>query len=350
MRGGRHVDDAMTVLEQYQRLECDGVWQHSASAQRRNVFVALGEASLVISDQAGNVLAHWSLPAVERIDAGPPPARYRPARAGDGGAGETLEIADETMVAAIRQVQAAIARAQPKPGRLRRGVLWASLGAAALLGVAWLPGALARHTAAVLPAPLAAEIGQRLLRQLHPITGTPCTAPEGLRALAALRDGLLPAPPGWNAVVVPSGPVTSAALPGRLILLRADLATEAEGPDAAAGALLTEAVRAGHAPPLRRFLDAAGPWTSLSLLTRGAVPAGAIAAHADGVLIAPRPDVPAAAFRDAFAKAGLQAEAYLARAAPPETWTGPAPEPAAAARTPLDEAAWLQLQAICDSG
>lgn len=331
----------MTVLERYQRIECDGVWQPSAEAQRRNVFVSLGEATLIIKDTADTALAHWSLPAVERIDAGGTPARYRP---GDA-AGEELEISDETMIEAIRTVQAALARARPHPGRLRRAVLLASLAAAVALAVVWLPGALARHTAAVLPAPLTAEIGQRMLRDLRPITGAPCTAPAGLAVLADLRGKVLDGR-GWNVVVVPGGPVTSAALPGRLIVLRADLLTDANGPEAAAGAIVAEATRLRAAPPLDAFLGDAGPWASLSLLTRGEVPEAAIAAHAETVLIAPRPDVPAARFHAAFAEAGLPAAPYLDHAAPPESWKAPRGEPAAA--PPIGDADWQTLRAICE--
>ena len=43
----------MTALKQYQRLESVGVWRPDPEAQRRNVTVSFGDASLAISDNAG---------------------------------------------------------------------------------------------------------------------------------------------------------------------------------------------------------------------------------------------------------------------------------------------------------
>lgn len=333
----------MTVLEQYQRLECDGVWQPAADAQRRNVFVSLGEATLIIRDGADSALAHWSLPAIERINPGAMPAQYRPG----AGSGEVLEIADETMIEAIRIVRQAVSRAGAHPGRLRRAVLWASLSAALALSVFWLPGALVRHTASVLPDPLRAEIGQRLLQALQPITGRACTAPEGLAALRRLRGAVAP-DAGGNVVVVPGGPVTSAVLPGPLILLRADLIAEAPGPDAVAGALLAEATRAREADPLTRFLEAAGPWTALSVLTRGTVPEAALTAYADTALIAPRAGVPDGVIASAFARAGIAPGPYLDRAEPPEAWLADTASASPSNGQVLTDAAWLKLRGICE--
>jgi len=127
--------------------------------------------------------------------------------------------------------------------------------------------------------------------------------------------------------------------------LRADLVTQADSPAALAGALLAETVRARAAPPIDRFLAQAGTWTSLSLLTRGAVPDDAITAQADRVLIAPRPDIAGEDMATAFAAANLAAAPYLARAVPPETWTAP---DTSGAELPLGDGDWVTLQAICE--
>jgi hypothetical protein len=73
----------MTALSEYQRLEAPGVWRPTPDAQRRDVIVALGEATLVLTDQKDTALAHWSLAAVERRNPGgcprsSPPAMTRP--------------------------------------------------------------------------------------------------------------------------------------------------------------------------------------------------------------------------------------------------------------------------------
>jgi hypothetical protein len=40
----------MTALKKYQKLESSGLWRDAADAQRREVVVAFGEASLILSD------------------------------------------------------------------------------------------------------------------------------------------------------------------------------------------------------------------------------------------------------------------------------------------------------------
>ena len=58
----------MTALPEYQRLECSGLWRDGPGAQRREVIVAFGDATLVIADaRSDRALAHWSLPAVLRL-------------------------------------------------------------------------------------------------------------------------------------------------------------------------------------------------------------------------------------------------------------------------------------------
>ncbi|MBL4558023.1 MAG: hypothetical protein JKP98_15845 [Rhodobacteraceae bacterium] len=96
----------MTALEQYERLEAEGLWRPAADAQRREVLVSFGSASLVIADRNDVALAHWSLPALTRLNPGKRPALYAPG----GEAAETLEIADATMVDAVETVRRALAR------------------------------------------------------------------------------------------------------------------------------------------------------------------------------------------------------------------------------------------------
>ncbi|HEX9857058.1 MAG TPA: hypothetical protein VGA75_01800, partial [Paracoccaceae bacterium] len=61
----------MTALKKYQKLESPGLWRDTPDAQRREVVVNFGEASLVLSDPRNDsALSHWSLPAVERLNSG----------------------------------------------------------------------------------------------------------------------------------------------------------------------------------------------------------------------------------------------------------------------------------------
>ena len=49
----------MTALDSYDRLEAAGLWRAGADAQRREVVVSIGDATLKISDMSDTVLAHW---------------------------------------------------------------------------------------------------------------------------------------------------------------------------------------------------------------------------------------------------------------------------------------------------
>jgi len=310
----------MTVLSKYQRLECPGIWHPAADAQRQDVFVSLGEASLIIKDGTDTALAHWSLPAVERMNPGTRPALYRPGADAD----ELLEIADDTMIDAIRTVAQALGRARARPGRVRRAVLLASLLAVTGLGLWWLPDALTRHTAALMPAGLRGEIGQRLLRELEPYAGRPCTGRGGLAALAVLNERLLPEG-GWSIVVLPGGPAASAHLPGRMILLRRDTLEDAADPAALGEIILREAARLRTRDPMRVMMDAAGAGATIGLLTRGTVTDDTLQAHAARVLVADPPALPDGALAQERARAGLDPAAPL-----------------------LGDLAWLRLRGICD--
>ena len=164
-----------TVLEKYQRLEAEGVWRPGPDAQRRDVIVSIGEATLTISDLHENVLTHWSLPAIERANPGTRPAVYSPG----ADAEETLEIADAEMIDALGKVFRAIRRGRARPGRLRGGLLlMVTLMILAVLFL-WLPGAVGRYTASILPDAARAAMGRAVLADIPRVSGAPCEEPAG---------------------------------------------------------------------------------------------------------------------------------------------------------------------------
>lgn len=327
----------MTVLSKYERLECPGLWHPAPDAQRRNVFVSLGEATLIIRDATDTAVAHWSLPAIERINPGKAPALYRPGPDAD----ELLELDDEMMIDAIRTVRRAVAKTRPRKGRVRRAVLLGILLFVAILGIWWLPGALVRHTAQVLPETVRQEVGQRLLQKLTPFTGTPCSASGGIKALAVLQDRVLGATP-WNIVVVPDGPVLSGNLPGGMLILRRDLIEIADGPEAAAGALLTESARSLARDPLLGLLESVGPAATLRLLTQGEISDANLEKAAARYLLQPPPQIPSASLAARFNEAGVPPGPYAARAG---IVIPLAPHPYL---TPLlRDGDWLRLSQIC---
>ena len=107
----------MTALDKYARLEAEGLWREQEDAQRKNVIVSIGSASLIITDAQDRPLTHWSIAAIARENPGKFPALYRP----DGDAGESLELAEseKQMIDAIEKLRRAVEKRRPKPGRLR---------------------------------------------------------------------------------------------------------------------------------------------------------------------------------------------------------------------------------------
>lgn len=338
----------MTALTQYQRLECLGLWRDRPDGRRRDVVVSLGDASLVISDtRSDTALTHWSLPAVERLNPGQLPALYTPGREGI----ETLELEDGTMIGALDKVHGVIESQKQRPGRLRQALLATGLALILGLGVFWLPGALVRHTAALVPVSKRAEIGRLVLARMVPVTGPPCAQSEGLAALGTLRDRVLGMGKG-ELVVLPKGIDATARLPGQVVLIAESLIEDHDNPDIVAGFVLAEALRADLADPMVALLKAAGLRATVALLTTGDLPATALAAYADAVLAEGRRAVADAALLQRFTASGIAATPYALTVDPSGTTTAAlrAGDPFATAPAPvpvMDDSAWVTLQGIC---
>jgi len=335
----------MTALSEYQRLECSGLWREAPEAQRRDVIVSFGDASLVISDSNATALTHWSLAAVVRLNPGESPALYSPG----ADSGEELEIDDEIMIDAIGKVISAIERARPHHGRLRLTLLGTAL--ALVLGTAfWMPGAMRRHTVQVVPPTVRAEIGQTLLERITRVSGAPCTGTAGTRALARLGERLLP-PAAPAPVVLRAGVPSAAHLPGGLILLNRAVVEDHEDAAVAAGFILAERARAVEADPLEALLRAAGPVATFRLLTSGSLPPEVLDDYAETLLTTPPaalPDEVLLAFFDA-AEVASSPYAYALDVSG-ESVLGlieADPMRGRAQISPLPDADWVRLQGIC---
>ncbi|MDD9718463.1 hypothetical protein PVW48_17000 [Dinoroseobacter sp. PD6] len=337
----------MTALKDYIRLESTGLWRADEAAQRRDVYVFVGTASLVIADKTEAPLSHWSLPAIERRNPGVRPALFAPGPDED----ETLEIEDTDMIEAIERVQRAVKRAEPRPGRLR---LLSAAGAALLVlaaGAFWLPDAIKDHATSVVPVAQRAAIGAQALGALEQMTGPACTTPEGRRVLAQLTRRVA-SPDAPRVHVVRSGVETSLLLPGPLVVLGRSVIEDHETADVAAGALLSELARAELHDPLRDMLDVMGTTTTLRFLTTGKLPDRALQAYARHALRTPPEAIPEAALLDRFARARVATTPY-ARAldVTGETTLGlieADPYRDAASPVVLDDNAWVVLQALCE--
>ncbi|HLQ19017.1 MAG TPA: hypothetical protein VK146_08555 [Tabrizicola sp.] len=336
----------MTALRKYQRLECGGLWRETPQDQRRDVLVRFGEATLVLSDpKSGTALSHWSLPAIERINKGQEPPVFAPGP----DALESLELSDPDMVAALGEVRHAVQAATAKPGRLR-GVLLAGAAAAIVLVAAiWLPGAIVRHTASVIPLAQRADIGQRALDDLTRVTGAACSNQLGLQALAALSERVFGPLDTPILYVLPEGVEQPLHLPGDVIILPRRLIEQANGPEAAAGAALAERLRSRLQDPMVPLLDYAGLRATLQLLTTAQLPDTALGGYGEALLRSSPSALPATSMLPAFEAAQIPATPYALAVTPEanaalataDPYKGLAPSPL------IPDESWIALQGIC---
>ncbi|PID36543.1 MAG: hypothetical protein CR993_04100 [Rhodobacterales bacterium] len=338
----------MTALKEFDRLEAAGLWRAQDGAQRQNVVVSLGDATLTICDMADRPLTAWSLPAVVRLNPGERPAVFAPSDA--AGEAESLEIEDEIMVDAVEKLRRAIERRRPHRGRLRLWLTGAVLVGALGLGVFWLPGALQRYTLSVLPDVTRAEIGAQLLDRLRRVTGQPCEDPAGQRALAALHARVLPEVSG-RAVILSAGIAQAAHLPGGIVLLNRAVLEDFEEPDVAAGFLLAEDARAQARDPVAQLLEFTGISGTFRLLTTGHLPGATLDSYTETLLTAAPVPLSDAALLARFKAAGIRSTPYAyALDMTGETTLGlieADPVPLARAEPLLPDADWVRLQGIC---
>lgn len=337
----------MTALRKYQRLESPGLWRDTPLAQRREVVVGFREATLVLSDPRSDMaLSHWSLPAVVRLNPGEVPALYGP---GPDDV-ETLEIEDSDMIAALDTVRRVLVRRRARPGRLRGILLTAATIAVIGLGLVWMPGALIRHTASVLPEVSRTEIGRLALADLERLTGPPCADGLGKRALDVLEDRLFP-DAGLTVLVVPDGIKGTLGLPGGTMLLGRGLIDTPPDAEVAAGFALVEAVRMANADPMIPLLTYAGIPATFQLLTTGELPAGALDGYAE-VMLRKTPDqVPTALLLAQFRAAEVSVAPYAFALDPTGETVLPLietdPFRAGSPRAVLPDGDWISLQTIC---
>ncbi|MGR3572209.1 hypothetical protein [Brevirhabdus sp.] len=342
----------MTALTEYERLESPGIWRSSPEAQRRDVTVSVGNATLVLSDQADRALAHWSLPAVERINPGKMPALFSP----DPQADETLEIDEPMMIAAIEKVRTVIRKRRPRQGRLRTVGFAVSVTAMLAFGFLVLPGVVLEHTANVVPLVKRQEIGRSLLGRISALTGGECRTTTGAQALsrlaARLSSGEARETP--RTLMVMRGSVPGALhLPGGLILLDRSLVEDYDDPEVAAGYVLREMLKSERRDPLVEMLRSTGLVTTLRLLTTGQVSDDTLQAYAQELLTQPSAPVPDFPLLAAFGKAGVASTPFAYALDVTGETTLPLieadPMQDKSAKPLLGDSDWVRLQDICAS-
>lgn len=332
----------MTALTQFQRLEATGLWRPDTEAQRREVIVSLGDATLTMSSTAGEILAHWSLGAIARANGTQLPAIYHP----EGAPEETLELAaDETeMITGLDRLLKAIERRRPRPGKLRFLLSGAAVAALVAAVLFWLPDALVRYATTVVPPVKRAEIGTRLLGEITRLTGQPCLSPEALVPLERFAERV---GASGGITILPGGTFDTVHLPGRMVLMNRRLFEDHDDPDVAAGFALVEAHRAAIADPLGELLHEAGLVASLRLLTTGAMPEHALQTYAEDLMTRPAPPVDAVALLPVFATAELRSTPYGQAQGVSGPLVKDDPRAQSGSRAVLSDADWVRLQAIC---
>ncbi|MBQ2260620.1 MAG: hypothetical protein II336_04560 [Loktanella sp.] len=337
----------MTALDRYVRLESDGLWRPGPDEQRRQVTISFGDATLVIADGAARPLAHWSLPALIRLNQGERPAIYAP----DDEASEDLEIADDIMIDAIEEVRKALARARPQPGKLRHWITAGIIVATLTLAVFWLPGALMRQTLAVLPPSKRVEIGATILAQIQTKTGQVCRDPTAQAAAGKLVTRVFGTGTPMNIVVVPDLPQGALAIPGGLIVLDAGLLYAADDPAAVAGFVLASRTAISGGDTLEPVLKEAGLAATFGLLTTGDLPREILQRHADDRLAQPAAQASVTDLRQAFTAANLPYRPYQMLA---DQRSSDLPDlgrdPQEGRLTPpiMTDSEWISLQNICN--
>ncbi len=335
----------MTALKEYQRLEAVGLWRVSPQDQRREVIVSIGKATLTIADANGKALTHWSLAAIVRTNPDQRPAIFHP----QGDPDESLELGDSEapMIGAIEKLNRAIEQARPRPGRLRIVAVLTTIAAVLALLLAWLPGALTRHTTSVVPPIKRQEIGQALLARIERVAGPACSARAADSVLARLgeRTGVR------HLVVLRAGVGASLHLPGGIILLNKALIEDYDDPSVVAGYILSERARLAVHDPLGELLDRVGPLASFRLLTTGQLTPAILDRYAEQVLVSAKIAMSDEQILAMFARAAVPSTPYAyARDLTGESVLGLIEADPMAGRVlepVLPDREWVTLQSIC---
>lgn len=324
-----------------------GIWRESLDAQRRDVIVTFGDASLIIRDKTDTALAHWSLPAIHRTNPGKRPALFKPASDAD----EELEIAEPEMIDAIEKVRRTIEKHRPRSGRLRLAISTGVIAVLAVIGVAFLPQALVRNTVSVLPESTRLAIGTTLLGHMTRLTGDTCRSTLGAAALTRLTTRTLNTKLRKAYVVPDLGTRDTLVLPGRLLLLDATLVEDHDSPDVAAGFMLKALSDRLSQDPMTPLLEAAGTKTTFGLLTTGHIDDDALKAYAESLLATSEPDLNTDTMLDHFATAKASATpfAYAVDVTGETTIELIEADPfrGNAAPTLITDGDWVSLQSIC---
>lgn len=341
----------MTALKEFEKIEATGIWRADDDAQRRDVIVTLGDATLTLFDMQERALAHWSIPAIARENPGEMPAIYHP----EGNPHETLELPEESdlMVDAIEKLRKAVERGRPHPGRLRLTSAIAMVAAIAALGVFWLPGAVRTQTLAALPEIKQREIGAQITKAAERFTGPACYSATTLDGLNDMASRLFPDKLSFI-FVVPDGVRDVIVLPGNHYIVGRSLVEDYETPEVLAGYLLSARIRNGDSEAnTAAVLEQANFLEALRLLTSGDLPQTVADRYAEAVLSQDLAPLVGPAILPVFKAVGLSTRpyAYAIDVTGETTLALIEADPVRGENPPaiLSDSAWVELQGICEN-
>ncbi|GLQ34958.1 hypothetical protein GCM10007939_12410 [Amylibacter marinus] len=329
----------MTAIKEFDRLEALGLWKEGPDAQRREVVVSFGDATLVLSDIHNRPLTHWSLAAIQRVESSKSGTLFSV----DAEALETLEIEDPLMVSAIGKVRMAIEMSRPHPGRLRWLIGLLVVLAFGAFCFFWLPGGIARYAANILPEAKAVQIGDELLSYIEKNTGATCSNPAGQRALRRFEDRVLQ-DPSQRVHIAKMGSRPSVHLPGGNIVLNHTLLSQQDSPEVLAGFSLMEYAAAMQNASVIELFTSIGIGETLNFLGNGTISSPALERFADqrlfGALSRPKSEK----LQGLFQQANIWPDAFAAQA----NFAGLSSEGITPQQI-LTDSDWVALVEICSS-
>ena len=334
----------MTALKEYDKLECTGLWRSGLTEQRREVAVALGESTIVITDMQNHALAHWALAAIDTIKHEGDKVILRPGTGSD----ESLEISDQAMLEALTKVKRAIERNRPHPGRLRLIFAVAIVTIFVSIAAFWGPQAVVSYASTVLPEVKRVQLANALVERIGQLAGPYCSSPEGRQSAQQLADRLN-TDKILQLLILPGYRTFPIMLPGGTIILFENMVAGSDNPAVTAGYILSAFAAYNQSDQLRTYLEQAGPFTAFSLVASNNLSQTQVNQLAKIALSQPLTPAPQTALLNLFKTAEISSSpfAQIKAGSNVKGLILQDPFPAGSPYPVLVDGAWLGLQAIC---
>ena len=235
------------------------------TAGKREIEVRLGGDALALYDADGRAIVAWPLATLRRLP-GSRRSRDELRLIPDFESEERLVLRDRYLIDAIEDVATGLnKRRPPRPGMVRRVVIWMGVAAASVAALVFVVVPLLSDTIAPMIPPeseiaLGAQIADQIANEGVIFAGIEpgaCETPEGLAALDKMvarlelvSDSHVP----LNVRVLQGDMVNAFALPGGHIFFISGLLTTADSPEEAAGVLAHEIGHVVGRDPTRNIL------------------------------------------------------------------------------------------------